>query len=35
LAHEVAERAQSKLDEVDADTSILAEIVAGLAVRTA
>jgi geranylgeranyl diphosphate synthase type II len=35
LAHDVAERAQSKLDEVDADTSVLAEIVAGLAVRTA
>jgi geranylgeranyl diphosphate synthase, type II len=34
LAHEVADRAQAKLDEVDADTSVLAEIVAGLAVRT-
>ena len=35
LAHEVAERAQSKLDRVEADTSVLSEIVAGLAVRTA
>jgi geranylgeranyl pyrophosphate synthase len=35
FAHEVAESAQAKLDAVDADTSVLAEIVASLAVRTA
>src|SRR3954469_15664835 len=35
FAGEVAERAQDRLDAIDADTSVLAEIVAGLAVRTA
>jgi len=34
LADEAAERAQSRLSEVDADTSVLEEIVAGLAART-
>ena len=34
LADAAAARAQSRLDEVDADTSILAEIVAGLSTRT-
>lgn len=35
LAHEVADRAQAHLDGIAADTSVLAEIVSGLAVRTA
>jgi geranylgeranyl diphosphate synthase type II len=35
LADEAAERARARLDEVDADTSVLREIVDGLAVRTA
>ena len=35
LADEAAERAQARLAEIDADTSVLREIVAGLAVRTA
>jgi geranylgeranyl diphosphate synthase type II len=35
FAGEVAERAQDRLDAIDADTSVLAEIVARLAVRTA
>jgi geranylgeranyl diphosphate synthase type II len=35
LADEAAARAQSRLGEVDADTSVLDEIVAGLATRTA
>jgi hypothetical protein len=35
LADEAAERARSRLAEVDADTSVLREIVDGLAVRTA
>ncbi len=34
LADEAAARAQARLDEVDADTSVLAEIVATLAART-
>ena len=34
LADEAAERAQARLDAVDADTSVLAEIVDGLAART-
>jgi geranylgeranyl diphosphate synthase type II len=34
LADAAAERAQSRLAEVEADTSVLAEIVAGLAART-
>ena len=34
LADEAAERAQARLAEVDADTSVLAEIVAGLQART-
>jgi geranylgeranyl diphosphate synthase type II len=34
-ADEAAERARARLDEVDADTSVLREIVDGLAVRTA
>ena len=34
LADEAAERARSRLDEIEADTSVLAEIVSGLAVRT-
>jgi geranylgeranyl diphosphate synthase, type II len=35
LADEAAERAQSRLASIDADTSVLEEIVAGLATRTA
>jgi geranylgeranyl diphosphate synthase, type II len=35
LADEAAERAQTRLDPIDADTSVLAEIVASLAARTA
>ena len=35
LADEAAERAHARLEEIAADTSVLAEIVAGLAVRTA
>jgi geranylgeranyl pyrophosphate synthase len=35
LADEAAERARARLGEVDADTSVLREIVDGLAVRTA
>ena len=34
LADEAAERAQTRLDDVPADTSVLSEIVAGLAART-
>jgi len=34
LADEAAERAQARLGEIPADTSVLAEIVAGLAART-
>ena len=34
LADEAAERAQARLDEIDGDTSVLAEIVSGLATRT-
>jgi geranylgeranyl diphosphate synthase type II len=34
LADEAAARAQGRLGEIDADTSVLAEIVAGLAART-
>jgi geranylgeranyl diphosphate synthase type II len=34
LADAAAERARARLGEIDADTSVLAEIVAGLAVRT-
>jgi geranylgeranyl diphosphate synthase type II len=34
LADEAAVRAQGRLDEIDADTSVLGEIVAGLAART-
>jgi geranylgeranyl diphosphate synthase type II len=34
LADEAAARAQSRLAEIDADTSVLAEIVSGLATRT-
>ncbi len=34
LADETAERAQARLGEVSADTSVLSEIVAGLAART-
>jgi geranylgeranyl diphosphate synthase type II len=34
LADEAAERASSRLDPIDADTSVLAEIVADLAART-
>jgi geranylgeranyl diphosphate synthase type II len=34
LADEAAERAQARLAEIDADTAILGEIVAGLAART-
>jgi geranylgeranyl pyrophosphate synthase len=34
LADQAAERAQARLGELDADTSILAEIVSGLAART-
>jgi hypothetical protein len=35
LADEAAERARARLREVPADTSVLEEIVAGLAARTA
>jgi geranylgeranyl diphosphate synthase type II len=35
LADEAAERAQARLAEIDADTSVLADIVSGLATRTA
>jgi geranylgeranyl pyrophosphate synthase len=35
LADEAAVRAQGELDQVDADTSVLAEIVGALAARTA
>ena len=35
LADEAAERAQARLAAIDADTSVLEEIVAGLATRTA
>ncbi len=35
LADEAAERAQARLAAIDADTSVLAEIVDGLASRTA
>ncbi|HEX6680557.1 MAG TPA: hypothetical protein VF063_07925, partial [Gaiellaceae bacterium] len=35
LADEAAERAQARLGAIDADTSVLEEIVAGLATRTA
>jgi geranylgeranyl diphosphate synthase, type II len=35
LADEAAERARTRLDAIDADTSVLREIVDGLAVRTA
>jgi geranylgeranyl diphosphate synthase type II len=35
IADEAAERAQARLAEIDADTSVLADIVAGLAARTA
>ena len=35
LADEAALRAQARLDEIEADTSVLGEIVAGLAARTA
>jgi len=34
LADEAAERAQARLAEIDADTSVLGEIVGELAVRT-
>ena len=34
LADEAAERAQATLAELDADTSVLAELAAGLAART-
>jgi geranylgeranyl pyrophosphate synthase len=34
LADDAAERAQARLAGIDADTSVLAEFVAGLAVRT-
>jgi geranylgeranyl diphosphate synthase type II len=34
LADEAAARAQARLDEIEADTSVLGEIVAGLAART-
>jgi geranylgeranyl pyrophosphate synthase len=34
LADDAAERAQARLDAIDADTSVLAEIVSGLATRT-
>jgi geranylgeranyl diphosphate synthase type II len=34
LAEEAAERARARLAEIDADTSVLSEIVAGLAART-
>jgi geranylgeranyl diphosphate synthase type II len=35
VADDAAARAQARLDEIDADTSVLEEIVAGLATRTA
>jgi geranylgeranyl diphosphate synthase, type II len=35
LAEEAAERAQARLAEIDADTGVLAELVGGLAARTA
>jgi hypothetical protein len=35
LADEAAERARARLAEVDADTSVLREVVDGLAIRTA
>jgi geranylgeranyl pyrophosphate synthase len=35
LADEAAERAHARLEDVDADTSVLADIVSGLATRTA
>src|SRR5262249_27646679 len=35
LADEAAERALARLEEIDADTSVLADIVSGLATRTA
>jgi len=35
LADEAAARARSRLLEIDADTTVLAEIVEGLATRTA
>jgi len=35
LARQAAARAEARLEELEADTSVLAEIVAGLAVRTA
>jgi geranylgeranyl pyrophosphate synthase len=35
LADDAAERAQARLDAIPAETTVLAEIVAGLAVRTA
>jgi geranylgeranyl diphosphate synthase, type II len=35
LADEAAERAHARLEEIDADTSVLADIVSGLATRTA
>jgi geranylgeranyl pyrophosphate synthase len=34
VAEEAAERAQAQLAEIDADTTVLAELVAGLATRT-
>ena len=34
LADEAAERAHARLEEIDADTSVLTEIVSGLATRT-
>jgi hypothetical protein len=34
VADEAAERAQARLAEIDADTTVLAELVAGLATRT-
>jgi hypothetical protein len=34
LADEAADRAQARLAEIDTDTSVLEEIVAGLAART-
>jgi hypothetical protein len=34
LADEAAERAPGRLEEVPADTAVLAEIVSGLAART-
>jgi len=34
-ADEAAERARARLEEVDADTTVLRDIVDGLAVRTA